>query len=459
MKRITHRKWFTASVALTALSVCGQWSKDAWACPGPTCEAGDVFPTSGTVPANHFELTWRRLYGHLTAADSVHVYRVSEANPDGGFVVPEGAMDGGTLPRELELQFDPEVVMSDSDGGLVSNAIDPGPVHVTSSEALQEGDLLRVAYGAGACEEGGEPLLSRHGVITLGPPAALPTDLGTLDVETGEGYVDVRMGLCEDRTWVAYAELDVQFSDGARPFADMFMYELSIDGLPVSDYYTGQVLKEEDADWPSRLGGRTAYGKKVLLTADCNGGFVDAEGKWLDMPVPKGTHTVTVIGTLPDGTRVASEPVDVTLDCAVPVCGTQGSPEVDFPCEGRDAGPLPDTAIIDEGPGWEAGIVPEDASVDASPNDSTSAAPTSQSAPSSESAPGDTSTRDTSTQDYSLGADVDGGSSAAQSSSDTSNGCSCTVGAGASERGHYAWAGLLVGLSFLRRRGRSLRAH
>lgn len=456
MKRITHRKWFTASVALTALSVCGQWSKDAWACPGPTCEAGDVFPTSGTVPANHFELTWRRLNGLVTNTDSLHVYRVSEVNPDGGFVAPEGATDGGTLSRELELQFDPEVVMNDSDGGLVSNAIDPGPVHVTSSEALQEGDLLRVAYGAGGCEEGGEPLFSRSGVITLGPPAELPTDLGTLDVETGEGYVDVRMGLCEDRTWVAYAELDVQFSDGARPFADMFMYELSVDGLPVSDYFMGQALNEQGADWPSRLGGRFAYGKKVLLTADCNGGFVEAEGEWLDMPIPKGTHSVTVIGTLPDGTRVASEPVDVTLDCKVPVCGI--GDDYDAPCEG-DAGPLPDAAIVDEGPGWEAGIVPEDSSVASSPRDLTSAAPTSDSAPSSEPTPGNTSTRDTSTLDPTLGADVDGGSSAPQSSSDSSGGCSCSVGAGASERGHYAWAGLLVGLSVLRRRGRSLRAN
>lgn len=70
--------------------------RSVFACPGFSCNGGEVFPRSGTLPARQFRLRWSRLSSLSTLEhDSVRVFRASDA-PGGGMAA--------TPPSPLRMQ-------------------------------------------------------------------------------------------------------------------------------------------------------------------------------------------------------------------------------------------------------------------------------------------------------------------------------------------------------------------
>lgn len=412
----------TAWVTLASFTLCGWWSSDARACPGAVCDPGEVFPTAGTVPVNHFQLAWQRLEGSVLEQDRLRVFRVSAEQSDAAATSSNDAgSDAGLAPGQLQLE------VSDDTTALV-----------TSPETLVEGDVLRVEYAGGVCDDlENERIVNRKGLITLGPAAELPTDLGTLDVETGEGYVDIRMGLCDDGTWLAYAILDVQLSESATPFADLLMYDVEVDGTLMPRQFSDQALLSNGDAWPSLLSGRNAYGDKVLLTADCTGNENEEDGTEVT-PLTQGTHSVSIVASLPNGTRIASDTVSVTLACSTPVCQQSEYPWLDYPCpEADDDGVTRDGgAASDAGPSITSGVDAGTTRDSTAPRETTEE-PTSATA------------RDAAVV---VEPDAGNGAESAQAAADDSSGCSCTLGAATSERQPLGWAGLLLGLSLWTRR-------
>lgn len=374
--------------------------------------------------------------GDVGTADGFRVMRVTDEPMDGG---PAVVWDSASEAANFS---------GDSSGS-------DGPVLVTIDAPIQEGDQFRIAYEPGECgsEYDFQPSQIGTDVITVGPPADLPTELGSLNVTTGEGDFELQDSSCIDRIWRAYATLEVELTAGARPFADMFMYRLQVDGQMMVNHYFRQERTEDGAGWTSPLGGRWGDGNKVLVTASCNK-TKTLDDQWLDLPLKSGTYSIALVATLPDGTELTSEATTVTLACTLPICDGSDS----TPCREGDAGPQflpdggdilepPDTATSDAGStsSTEPQATSEPHSVDAS----ASSAPDAGDA--SKPVPDESTDASTGAEGADAGEETQAIDTGVVKSQD---GCSCTVGATSSGRSAYAWAGLLVGLSLWRRRER-----
>lgn len=422
----TSSKKRSIAWAVTGVGVllCTRWSSTAQACAGPTCIPGVVFPVTGTVPVNHFRLRWDKMTGEATQGDTVRVFRVTP-EVDGGDG-PSGTRDGG---HDSATSTEAELHLVEGVGTL------------SVEEPLHEGDVLRVEYDPGTCEERPDEVpVKTSTTITLGSPVELPTELGELRFEMDEGYVDFQTGVCHDHAWRSYAVLDVALEAAAVPFADAFMYRLKVDGVTKTNGVFIEQALLKDGAWPSRLGGRYAFGDKVLMSADCRTYANDPEE--LEQPLSAGTYSVAVVAVLPDGTELETPPVDIEFECSVPVCSDDLSWHLPYPCpEGDAQAPLPDLPTEDSGVTTDAGggeqTPPpgEDAAADGATEPSTHGH--AKDAGGESSAPIDS------------GTPSDGAVSSAAVASD---GCGCTVGGSSSRSQPLVLLGAGLGLVLAKRR-------
>lgn len=248
-------------------------------------------------------------------------------------VLPE---DGATIPADMlelllnatdDLAFTLTVIESRAeprvlDGLRVERVnspwfLQPSVLHVAPQAALESGSVLQLAY-RDPCADGSPEVVVSYEVA---PAAGRPEQLGTLHAVEHSGEIVVgkqaARGSCIARKVTGYADLSVELSEEAKPYADQLVYELEVDGYhhpryEQTNYRDGRLI----APWESELGR-----EQDRIFAACNRELEVYE----DIPVGRergfepyldpGRHDVRIIGKLPDGTELRTEPVAVDLVC------------------------------------------------------------------------------------------------------------------------------------------------
>jgi hypothetical protein len=258
----------------------------ARACSGFDCQETALLPPDGgAVPENNVELIWRR--SAINAGEigtELHLY----------------ALEGGAR-RELAFTLS-------SPPGPGSGAfyrVVPRRALAAGTEVVVEADEVCDAEGASATSS-----------FRVAPAAPLPSSLGKLESEYGNTPLElwVFTGECYRPHQAAWALLRVTLSESARPYADLLRYEMHVDGQPFS-------TEEAQPDWrsqPPRPLGGSVLGRgvdriySVCETPDPFAMHAPPTG------FSRGTHRVQMFAFTPDGTRLASDELDVDLRCPVP---------------------------------------------------------------------------------------------------------------------------------------------
>lgn len=173
--------------------------------------------------------------------------------------------------------------------------------------------------------------------FNVGDAAAAPDTLGELRVTLAHQQLEVgtAAGSCSIVIDAAYADLELDLSESARPFADVVAYQLLVDGKPAAAF-SASILGD----------GRLARGHERVY-APCQ------EYPALIGAVAQGSHRVRMRGELLDGTRVETPDVVFELTCAdgttVPDAGAPGLNSDDDAGSRTDEGPAVAPAGRDAG--------------------------------------------------------------------------------------------------------------
>jgi MYXO-CTERM domain-containing protein len=201
---------------------------------------------------------------------------------------------------------------------------------VKPTVALTPGVLLSFSYPNHCTNE------NAYASILVAEPAPIPTRLGTLHAHEGTGVVQTLsvLGSCVDYLYTGYADLDLELADEARAYRDVWVYQLRVDGYLHGRYEADPLLAaHEHAPWDSSRGRASDR-----IFASCPR---DPLGQGTASYLAAGVHEVVMVGRLPDGTELATDPIRVTLNCPDPVePRVPGDPDASI-TPGAEADPEP----------------------------------------------------------------------------------------------------------------------
>ena len=273
----------------------------ATACSGPLCLRGAVLPSEGTLPSNMVVLLWRK------PSDQ----GLSLAN-DAATLVQR------TTTGDLPIAWSPVEVA-------------PWLVKVVPDVPLAPGTMLVFSYDA-TCGETSERVETE---LTVSELALRPSSLGALVVEKRRGTIEEAGGsACKNRFDAVYADLRVDLASEARPYADVILYERIIDGDPRGNFQVPDATSMWGATPPAFGGSRLGRGIDRIY-ASCDPKAYAPTG-W------PGKHRVKLRGTLPDGTVIHSEEVEVDLRCDVAEKPAPSPSDVEPTTTVSDAGEEPE---------------------------------------------------------------------------------------------------------------------
>ena len=243
------------------------------ACSQPACSAAAFVPAEGVkVPANAPGLFWFPLTN-----------RINDVPPDPKHVSLARAVDLHTPITFSAVQ------MTDRRAFLL---VPDAPLTVGETY---------IAADAETCD--GVPVATTRFVV--GPPAPLPTSLGTLtssDQKIAPISVETRSGACTADVSAAQRVLSLDFDPTTATWGDLLEVSLDVDGRPWGD------AKVVHSTFTGNPTGATATLYQVCASTDT--GVSVGEG------LQDGDHVVqmhaTVMGTQ---TTVASTTVTVSVDC------------------------------------------------------------------------------------------------------------------------------------------------
>lgn len=276
-------------VALTLTAAALLSPEPAAACSGNPCFGPRLEPPGGEVPEDFLILTF------WPARDA----RIERDGP----------------PQ-------PQLYAIDSDtGARTALAIDleelsAGRFSVRPQQPVAAGTRLVFEAETVACTD--DPAL--HSEILVTEQRDVPAALGKLHVDVKRSALRVATisGSCDVVIDAVYADIEVDLSDEAKPFADILRYELRLDGkshLSFADSLIASSVMPRGHD---------------RVYAQCPDS--DYAGPLTDAAATLGKHRLRVVGSLPDGTTVASEEVTIELKCK--------GPPVEIDAGSDDMGPL-----------------------------------------------------------------------------------------------------------------------
>lgn len=263
--------WVVASSCVVIASFAAL--REAQAC-GPTpCVPAKLTPAGGTIPANVPGVFWRPLI------DAHH----PDDRPDPARISLTRAADPATL-----LPFTATPTGSSS-------------FLLVPDEPLTVGETY-LATDATICEAYGPPGASTRFVV--GPPAPLPTTLGTLavsDLVVGKMDVPMQFTPCGVEVTAARQTVELTLAPEAVPWRGVLQLEVSVDDRPWTS---------------SRYEDRTAYTQDwiyhVCATDDASA----------DPGVASGSHTVRMNGKIAGTTmQIFSSTATIDLNCSGPSGG------------------------------------------------------------------------------------------------------------------------------------------
>jgi hypothetical protein len=291
MQRTSHLWWSIVTVSMLAFHAVATPDRAA-ACSGiPPCDPAAVLPgEAGRMPVNMAQFFYSR------AADTD--VQIAVIAP--GYIL-------GDAPPEVPLELIPREL-----GGVFKLPL----VVVKPTQPLTAGSLLRIRYSPGCGEE------KRAASVTLTESAPLPTQLGWIHADEGIGMIKTRSGFgsCVDYINTGYADIRIELSDEAQPYADQWIYQLRVDGYLHPRFDSDPYLSPHmHAAWDSSRGRN-----RDRIFAACNGELESHPD--LRDPMFRGTHPylepgiheVAMVGTLPDGTELVTVPIQVDLRCPEP---------------------------------------------------------------------------------------------------------------------------------------------
>lgn len=212
MFREKRHAFRTLTVCFVALSV---WlpTGHAAACLG--CEPALVLPDGGDIPGN--AVTFR--YTSPTC-----------------MLLNDGAVPVPHLYR-LDGQTRIEVPLRMENAGSTRPLVF-GAAWFSPEESLAVGTQLVLETPPSPSEPTGR--LRNYQVTALAP---LPTELGTLQATVHRDSIPVAdsSGGCFQVTFAAYADLTVELSPAARPYAALFDYRLFVDGAQISRFHASSL--------------------------------------------------------------------------------------------------------------------------------------------------------------------------------------------------------------------------
>jgi len=279
-------------VAVTTLAICAVPER-VKACSGvPPCRPAAVLPANASrVPVNMAQFFYTR-----TDDTSVKV----------GLFEPGKYAEGDTAP-EVPLEYFAREL-----GGTVKLSL----AVVKPMGPLVPGSLLSFRYSDGC---GSDNLTA---FVMLSEAAPIPTQLGTLHADEGIGFLRTmsRLGSCVSYVNTGYADIRVELSEEARPYADQWIYQLRVDGY-WQDRYDADALvsSHAHAPWDSSRG----RGLERIFAA-CNGELdgrpelLDPRLRGMHPYLEPGRHDVEMVGVLPDGTELVTDAIQVELRCPAP---------------------------------------------------------------------------------------------------------------------------------------------
>jgi MYXO-CTERM domain-containing protein len=268
------------------------------------CIPGDVFPLQGEVPSN--ALVW------FVRSDGA---TFQDAGPPGTFSISSLSNDAGGDAGSLLL----------SDETLEQEISIDADLRYALVAPVATGTVLLVDYDS-ACLS--DPLV---GEIRVTEPAPLPTELGTLEITTTFGPLQLwnSGGGCTASTHTHHADVSIALAAEALPFADVLRYRLLVDGMR---FTSDEWLSD---GWPVREIGGGPLGRGIeRVYAVCDTSNPDAIGEG----VTPGQHMVQLEALLPDGSSIHSDEVAIDLSCLPCADASDGSCPSGLP-DASTAGP------------------------------------------------------------------------------------------------------------------------
>lgn len=302
------------TLALGATCAATGISSSALACtklPVVLCDPGSFFPGSGTLPANALQWLWTRPFDPSSSPDGA----------DAGVVQPVLSVDVNGQAMDLPLS-------------------DPSSSLLTPEQTPDVGSVLELGYSFRCF---GSDAVRVQSTITVGPAAARPTTLGTLEPTVRAG--DIIVGDCNETIKAGYVDLSVLLSSDALPYRDALQYSLLVDGKAAG--LGSQWIPTTDTEPAPNLVG------VLRVFAACSGPVSGTAELAL------GRHRVQAVGTLMDGSRVMGSEQEVDLRCDVPAdAGSADAGSADAGGSGvpttQDAGR--DAAVEPTRPTSDAGV-------------------------------------------------------------------------------------------------------
>jgi hypothetical protein len=263
----------TLSLAL-AIGVASWLStRAARACTAPTCTRAVVFPAGGNVPADRLRLLYY-------PSGSVPPEVTDQAN--------------AVLPRMYRLEGATKVNVP-YDTALAGSL----GLWLTPTTEQPLGTQLVLETDPTSCP--GDAALSATYSITEKRPT-LPATLGTLTATTNRAQIPIAVdtGACSELADVAYADLRIELSEEALPFAALWRYQLYVD-----DRVHGSFIDSASASYRLPQGLDRIYAQCDGLDAGING----------TTAIAPGVHVVHLAAQLGDERPLVTPDVQVELRC------------------------------------------------------------------------------------------------------------------------------------------------
>jgi hypothetical protein len=248
----------------------------ALACSGGLCGPSAFLPASGSLPSNALELLWRPAWGRspdggMNPAPTLQLYKLENGQRS---AVAIEILDGRDQLKRVRVR-----------------------------ETLPAGTQLVLESSEPACTSGAvQPAMLR-----VSAESPKPTQLGALRVARRDPFTTMHIptssGACSDDFQVANAVLELALDASAQPFADAMQHALVVDGKKRPQPQP----TPPRGSWPSfALTGKL---EDVLYT------LCDKPSDGWTNDVKAGLHRVSWLATLPDGTELRSNEIDVELAC------------------------------------------------------------------------------------------------------------------------------------------------
>jgi hypothetical protein len=247
-------------------------SAEALACSPPRCWEPALWPASGSVPANMVTLSFRP--GRESGAPGM----------DASVAAPR------LFRIEGETRVSVPFTSSPQPGGNL--------LWLTPVETQPVGARLVLEADPTSCED-----TAFRAELVVSEPVPLPTTVGALEARVKREALGISVinGSCDALVDASFADLEVQLSEAARPYAGLFRHQLFVDGAPVGPFYSSL----RDGETPPQ-------GQARIFAICAQEGWVSPSAGGA---VGVGKHRVRMKSELPDGTALETPEVEVELRC------------------------------------------------------------------------------------------------------------------------------------------------